>query len=157
MSRKIPGFTALAALAAAFSLSACDYDGKAADAPAPAPTATPVAQPLELVIFEATWCVNSAATEAIIEQFQAAHPGRITVSRVDIDQHPDAVADHGIQGTPTIIFQRDGQPVARNLGAVVSVDEMKTLVDTATTEKTLQETLRSSSAPPVQTVIAPAR
>jgi thioredoxin-like negative regulator of GroEL len=144
MSRSLGPF--LAALAGAFALSACD--SRDASAPSAPVAATPAAAPVELVIFEASWCRNSAATEETIAAFEARHPGRVAVTRVDVDRQKDAVDTYGVTATPTIVFQRDGRPVDRHVGAVVSVDALAALVDTAAAEQTLAAETRLQAAPP---------
>lgn len=51
---------------------------------------------------------------------QAAHElaGRLKVVKVDVDEAPSVSARFAVQGIPTLLVLRDGQPVARQVGAL---------------------------------------
>lgn len=157
MSRRLgPLF---ASMAASLALAGCglgDKDKAADAAPAAVATAPAAAPAIELVIFEADWCPNSRATEEALTEYQAAHPGRVNITRVNIETHRDAFDTYGVTATPTIVFQRDGRPVHRHVGAIVDVETMHNTVTAATAEKTLSQDLQASRTPAPATNVAAA-
>jgi thioredoxin 2 len=44
--------------------------------------------------------------------------GRLKVVKVNVDEAPGISARFGVQGIPTLLLLRDGQPIARQVGAL---------------------------------------
>src|SRR3546814_18737586 len=42
---------------------------------------------------------------------------KITIAKLNIDDHPDAPAQYGVRGIPTMILFKNGQPAATKVGA----------------------------------------
>src|SRR3546814_12321345 len=42
---------------------------------------------------------------------------KITIAKLNIDDHPDAPAKYGVRGIPTMILFKNGQPAATKVGA----------------------------------------
>jgi thioredoxin 1 len=42
---------------------------------------------------------------------------KVTVVKLNIDDNPDAPTRYGVQGIPTMILFRNGEPAARKVGA----------------------------------------
>ena len=40
-----------------------------------------------------------------------------TITKINIDDNPDAPAKYGVRGIPTMILFKDGQPAATKVGA----------------------------------------
>jgi thioredoxin 1 len=76
------------------------------------------ARGLALVDFTADHCPPCRVLAPQVDALARELAGRVTVAKVDVDQHPELTARFGIRGTPTLLFFRDGAVVDRMLGAV---------------------------------------
>jgi thioredoxin len=71
-----------------------------------------------LVDFWAPWCAPCRMLGPLIEELAETYAGRLTVAKVNVDDHQDLAARYGIQSIPTLLLFANGQPVARQIGAV---------------------------------------
>ena len=71
-----------------------------------------------LVDFYADWCGPCHAMAPVLQQVARAHTGRVRVVKVDVDKNPAAAQQYRVQGIPTLILFKNGQPVWRQSGAV---------------------------------------
>ncbi|HEX9855505.1 MAG TPA: thioredoxin [Acidimicrobiia bacterium] len=115
-----------------------------------------------VVDFWAEWCGPCKVLSPILEQAAERHGGAFQLVKVDADQSPQLAAQFGVQGIPTVIAFKGGQPVASFTGAIpeqsleawlaqILPTELDTKVDTArdhalsgdawTAEKLLREVL----------------
>ena len=69
-----------------------------------------------LVDFWATWCGPCRMLAPIIEEIANEYEGKIKVGKVDVDQQAEIAMKYGIMSIPTLIYFKDGQPVAQSLG-----------------------------------------
>ena len=70
-----------------------------------------------LVDFWAEWCGPCKMIGPALEQISDEMAGRVTIAKVNIDDHPEAAAKYGVRGIPTMILFKDGQKVAEKVGA----------------------------------------
>jgi thioredoxin len=82
-----------------------------------------------LVKFGADWCGPCKALEPQLAKY-AASPGAVPVASVDIDAEPALAARFGVQGLPTTIVFKNGQPGPRILG-VAPVAKLSSAVQSA--------------------------
>lgn len=71
---------------------------------------------LVLVDFWATWCAPCRALAPILEELAAAYQGKITVGKVNVDEHQELAIQFGILNIPTLIFMKGGKEVDRVVG-----------------------------------------
>jgi thioredoxin 1 len=70
-----------------------------------------------LVDFWAEWCGPCRMIAPALEEISNELGEKVTVAKLNIDDNPDAPARYGVQGIPTMILFRDGQPAATKVGA----------------------------------------
>jgi thioredoxin 2 len=66
----------------------------------------------------APWCGPCRLIAPGVEQAAHELAGRLKVVKVDVDEAPSVSARFAVQGIPTLLVLRDGQPVARQVGAL---------------------------------------
>src|SRR5258708_5712385 len=77
-----------------------------------------------LVDFTAEWCKPCKLLAPIVEQLSVELAPHLTVGRLDVDQNIEATTQSGVQGLPTLILFKGGQPVERVTG-FVSKDKLQ--------------------------------
>ncbi|MFD0856679.1 thioredoxin [Actinomadura adrarensis] len=70
-----------------------------------------------LVDFWADWCPPCKLIAPILDEISTEYADRLTVAKLNGDDHPDVVSRYGIMGFPTLILFRKGEPVQRITGA----------------------------------------
>jgi thioredoxin 1 len=73
---------------------------------------------LLMVDFWAEWCGPCRAIAPVLEQVAEASDGRVTLTKVNVDESPGLAARYGIRSIPTILFIQGGVVVDRVVGAV---------------------------------------
>ena len=70
-----------------------------------------------LVDFWAEWCGPCKALAPKLDEIASEMDGKMKVVKVNIDENPDSPAKYGVRGIPTLILFKDGEAVARKVGA----------------------------------------
>jgi len=71
-----------------------------------------------LVDFWAEWCGPCRMMNPILEEFAAAHEGRINVVKLNVDDNPAASQKFKVLSIPTMLVFQDGQVVKQMVGAM---------------------------------------
>ncbi len=69
-----------------------------------------------LVDFWAEWCGPCKMIGPALEEISEELDG-VTITKLNIDDHPDTPGKYGVRGIPTMILFKDGQPVETKVGA----------------------------------------
>ena len=70
-----------------------------------------------LVDFWAEWCGPCKMIAPILEQIADEQAGRMTLSKLDVDQNMETARRFEVMSIPTLILFKDGEPVHRLVGA----------------------------------------
>ena len=82
--------------------------------------------PLVIVDFHAEWCGPCKQQAPILEQL--AGEDKVSVAKVDIDQHQQLAQSQQVRSVPTLIVFREGTPTERLVG-VQSLDTLRRLIE----------------------------
>lgn len=69
-----------------------------------------------LVDFHAQWCGPCKILGPRLEKAVAKQKGRVTMAKVDIDDHTDLAIEYGVSAVPTVIAIRGGDVVDQFVG-----------------------------------------
>jgi len=70
-----------------------------------------------LVDFWAEWCGPCKMIGPSLEELSEELGEQVTIAKLNIDENPDAPAQYGVRGIPTMILFKNGQPYATKVGA----------------------------------------
>jgi thioredoxin 2 len=71
-----------------------------------------------LVDFWAPWCGPCRMVTPAVENLARELSGRLKVVKLNVDEAPEVAGRYGVQGIPLLVLLRDGQEIARQVGAV---------------------------------------
>ncbi len=75
-----------------------------------------------LVDFWAVWCGPCKVLEPIVDQIAEEYAGKVTVGKVNVDEHPTISQQFQVLSIPTLLLFKDGQPVETLIGVHSKAD-----------------------------------
>ena len=70
-----------------------------------------------LVDFWAEWCGPCRMVSPVLDQIQAENPDKITILKLNVDEHPDLAMKYQITSIPAMKVFRGGEVVKTIIGA----------------------------------------
>jgi thioredoxin 1 len=70
-----------------------------------------------LIDFWAEWCGPCRMVGPIVDEIAAAHPEKLKVLKLNVDENPGTARDYGIMSIPTLLVIQGGQEAKRIVGA----------------------------------------
>ncbi len=71
-----------------------------------------------LVDYWAVWCGPCKMIAPVLEECATSYAGKIKIAKMDVDANQEVPAKYGIRGIPTLILFKNGQEVAKKVGAM---------------------------------------
>jgi thioredoxin 1 len=80
-----------------------------------------------MVDFWAEWCAPCRAIAPTLEELARDSAGKVSLAKVNVDDHPGLAARYGVRSIPTILFIKGGAVVDQVIGAVPKTQLKKKL------------------------------
>lgn len=69
-----------------------------------------------LLDFWATWCGPCRMLSPIVDEIANEVEGKAKVGKINVDEQPDLAQQFGIMSIPTLVFMKNGEVVAKEVG-----------------------------------------
>jgi thioredoxin len=88
-----------------------------------------LAQHQETVVvdFWAEWCGPCKAIAPTLDELALEYAGRVTIAKVNVDEHPGLAARFQVRSIPTLLFFKGGKVIDQVIGAVPKAQIKKRL------------------------------
>lgn len=80
-----------------------------------------------ILYFGAPWCGPCRSMSPVLTSIAEAHPDKILLVKINVDEHPGLLADEGITSVPVLKIHRDGRLAETLVGAVMKDELLRSL------------------------------
>ena len=80
-----------------------------------------------LVDFYADWCEPCKWVEPVLDEVNQATKGKLSIKKINIENHPQLAEDHQIRSVPTLVLFKNNKEVWRMNGFMLAPDLVKKL------------------------------
>ena len=70
-----------------------------------------------VVDFWAEWCGPCRMIAPALEEIAGSLDGKVKIVKLNVDENPQTAAKYGIMSIPTLMIFKNGEMIARHLGA----------------------------------------
>ena len=81
-----------------------------------------------LVDFWAQWCGPCKMIAPILDEVSDEYAGKLKICKLDVDAQPATAPKYSVKGIPTLILFKDGEVVAKKVGAL-SKSQLAAFID----------------------------
>jgi len=81
-----------------------------------------------LVDFWAEWCAPCRRIAPTVDQLAEDYDGRITVAKMNIDDHPNTAPRFMVRGIPTLLLFKDGE-LKETIVGIANKDDLSRVID----------------------------
>ncbi|MPQ65425.1 MULTISPECIES: thioredoxin TrxA [unclassified Pseudomonas] len=71
-----------------------------------------------LVDYWAEWCGPCKMIAPVLDEVAETYKGKLTIAKLNIDEHQETPAKHGVRGIPTLMLFKNGEIAATKVGAL---------------------------------------
>lgn len=71
-----------------------------------------------LIDFWAEWCMPCKMVAPVLEELSEEYDGKLKIGKLDVDSEGELAMKFSVQSIPTLMLFKNGQEVARKVGAV---------------------------------------
>ncbi|MFP4114841.1 MAG: thioredoxin [Spirochaetota bacterium] len=71
-----------------------------------------------LIDFWAEWCMPCKMIAPVLEEISTEYDGKLKVGKLDVDSEGELAMKFSVQSIPTLLLVKNGEEVARKVGAV---------------------------------------
>lgn len=78
-----------------------------------------------MIDFYADWCGPCKMMSPLVEELAKEYEGKVKIGKSNVDNDPAIARQFGVMSIPTFVFLKEGQMVAKQVGAISKTELAK--------------------------------